>query len=509
VATISYDIASVSVVNKNAVIKFRILKDGTPVTLNVPTLVRNAATGAMVVNPAYEPISGFALSASGGVTLYVAFAAPQDGIAAPADFNKTYSTSLANVLIASGSPKAGTTTGPDASGYYTATLTGDLVGQPLDAGCVAATPPAVTACNSAAILASPYVIPTNAVMVTGMILGTFTQKVADGVTTYVPANVSVNNVAVAVSGTTPGVAKGTVAAYGGVTIRSMLKKLVATGYTARRVSTDVSKCNACHEQLGAVPDAPTINTTTLKPGAVGVGGFHNGARNDSTACPICHTPNGVKAGWTYNASTFVHAIHGKDKRANAYNWNAAGTAGATFAANTYTTLYSFKFPGVLQDCNSCHVPNAVNFGASGATLLPNLLWSTTATGATNAGVGTAPWITAGYNYGNGFTYTAEGATVSTYTPSNGAGGAGTAVAAYVAGAGGVTVPAQSTTLVHSPISAACFSCHDTTMAKAHMTGYGGVIYGARGTLTATSNVETCLVCHGAGKVNDAAIIHHK
>ena len=86
---------------------------------------------AWSVSPTYEPIPGFA----GGPSLYVAYAVPQDGITAPADFNTYQSASLANLLVASGSPKAGSVTGPDAGGF-TATLTGDLVGQPLTASCL-------------------------------------------------------------------------------------------------------------------------------------------------------------------------------------------------------------------------------------------------------------------------------------------------------------------------------------------------------------------------------------
>jgi agmatine/peptidylarginine deiminase len=60
---------------------------------------------------------------------------------------------------------------------------------------------------------------------------------------------------------------------------------------------------------------------------------------------------------------------------------------------------------------------------------------------------------------------------------------------------GVTYPASGENLVNSPISSACFSCHDTSAAKAHMVLNGGSIYEKRSiTLTKT---ETCLICHGA------------
>ena len=53
------------------------------------------------------------------------FAVPQDGVAAPADFNASACGYLRSIWngMATGSG-AGTLTGPDASGYYTVTLTG-------------------------------------------------------------------------------------------------------------------------------------------------------------------------------------------------------------------------------------------------------------------------------------------------------------------------------------------------------------------------------------------------
>ncbi len=89
-------------------ITFQIKKDGVAVTaFATPTLATNAATGAQVVSPDFEPIAGFA----GGPSLYVAFAVPQDGITAPADFNYFTNVSLASLLVPAGtSPNTGTLT---------------------------------------------------------------------------------------------------------------------------------------------------------------------------------------------------------------------------------------------------------------------------------------------------------------------------------------------------------------------------------------------------------------
>jgi OmcA/MtrC family decaheme c-type cytochrome len=472
VATFTFGLTSVTVnSSKQPVITFQIKKDGVAVTsLATPTLVRNAASGAMVVSPAYEPIAGFA----GGPSLYVTYAVPEDGITAPADFNVYQNVSLTNLLVAAGSsPNAGTLTS-DGAGNFTATLTGDLVGQPADPLCTPVASGTVATCiavsavstvtNKTPVLISPIVIPTTAKMVTGAILGSFTQKLLAAYP-YVAANVSVNP---------------TVSAKGGLAVPGVLKKLVATGYTARRVVVATANCNTCHDQLGTNPS------------------FHGGARNDPTSCAICHNNTRTSNGWVANSNTFVHGIHGASKRIVGYTW-----AGASATDN-----YSFiGYPGVLKDCNQCHLPNTVNYGTTGTTLAPNLLWPTGASGTISTTSNTfrnSPYVVAGTNYGVGFSYVPAGATVAAYTPLTGP-NAGVLQAAHIAGAGGETIPADTTTLVSSPISAACFSCHDTDTAKNHMKTNGGAVYEARS--TALTKGEACLACHGAGKDYDAAVVH--
>jgi OmcA/MtrC family decaheme c-type cytochrome len=464
VSTITYDIKSVDIVaaTVNAVsvnqpvIKFKITVDGTAVSsFPAAPLVTNANTGAQVVDPNYEPIPGFA----GGPTFYVAYAVPQDGITAPADFNGRASASLTNMLVASGSPKAGTITGPDANGYFTATLTGDTLGQAKGAGCVAPVAPATATCVNKAVAVSTLTIPTGAVMVTGAMIGTFTQK-----------NVTDYPYTAAVVSTNP-----TTAASGGVIIKSVLKKLVATGYTARRVITDAAKCNACHEQLGTSPE------------------FHGGARNDPTACALCHTPNEINDGaqtknygWPGASNTFIHGIHAASKRSKPFTW-------AAWDFTDEDNVSTVEYPGVVKNCSQCHLPNTVNFGASGTTIAPNMLF-TTASAGTSAAVATAgpggtdnswaisPWINSATDYG--------------LPPS------------VSATTGVLTATTAGTNLVNSPMASACFSCHDTALAKSHMTGIGnGAIYEAR--TTAIGKTETCLVCHGVGREADVEVIHQK
>lgn len=471
VAAITYTLSSVSVVANQPVIKFKITKTEAGVTadvtsLAVPTLVTNATNGQQVINPTYEPIPGFA----GGPSFYLAYAVPQDGIAAPADFNVYSSASLANLMVPVGtSPNQGTLVYDGPTALWTATLTGDLVGQPKGAGCVAPVAPATnTSCVSTAVAISPILVPAAAKMLTGAIIGTFTQKNLAAYP-YTPADYSVNNVASA-AGVTPVVPAGYARAKGGVIIKSLLQKKPVSATDARRVITDASKCNSCHDQLGTSPE------------------FHGGARNDPTACNICHNGNRTSNGWTADSSTHIHGIHGggpEGKRTVPFTWTAVA------ANDNYSMI---EYPGVLKNCNQCHLPNTVNFSATGGdTVQPNLLWSTTATGkfdpASTTAFRNSPYVVVDNvtSYGSGFSYTVSASGV----PS--------------------TTEATSATLVNSPIASACFACHDTTTAKNHMQTNGGAIYQTRLSQSDGSgklvNREACLACHGAGKFMDAAVVH--
>ena len=70
-----------------------------------------------------------------------------------------------------------------------------------------------------------------------------------------------------------------------------------------------------------------------------------------------------------------------------------------------------------------------------------------------------------------------------------------------------TTAAAATTLVTSPITAACFACHDNTQSVAHMRGNGGSIYATRS--AALGTLETCMVCHDTGRIADIKVMHAK
>ena len=537
IQSVAYNIKSVTVnsTTHQPTIVFQILLNGTAVTsLPVQTPVVNAATGATVVNPAFEPLPHLI----GGPSFTMYWAVPQDGIKTPADFNGSSSgVSLGALLIDTTkgvspvSPAAGYLTNTvsggafaaDSSGYFTAVLTGNLVGQAKGTGCVAPVAPAIASCVVSAVAVSPLLVPTNAVMVTAAMIGGFTQDNLSAYP-YTPANVA-STVAVAPTATNgcpanPGTAAcvTTVAAVGsGVHVTGQLAKMVATGYTARRVITAASLCNNCHEKLGnsrAVADAVySYKNPAGKSIYDGLGPFfHNGDRNDPTACNFCHNPNRVDSGtgWQVDSSTWLHGIHGASKRTVTY-----GGAGYDWS----TVLY----PGQLKDCSQCHLPNTVNYGGgdssqgggyTGGTLQPNLLWTTTTTG-TALSAASAVAATASYAVVNPQNTLTPSATLTTsqYVTYGQAYGTGFSSTVNAASAVAVVTQAAGTTLVNSPIASACFACHTDQTAVNHMqqTG-GGVINSPRSAHLASDgvtlvNTEACLACHGQGTTMDAAVVH--
>jgi OmcA/MtrC family decaheme c-type cytochrome len=155
-----------------------------------------------------------------------------------------------------------------------------------------------------------------------------------------------------------------------------------------------------------------------------------------------------------------------------------GTEGGTVVP-TKTYGPDVTYPAPLQDCEKCHVAGATNFSTAGAAAeLPNLLWSSVATSTYTPNIANNPAVdgSGATNYGlllsvNGFTAD--------------------------------IVQADTSTLVSSPISAACFSCHDDQ--QTHMEANGGKIYRPRSQLVLGS--ETCLTCHGKDAIWDVEKVH--
>jgi OmcA/MtrC family decaheme c-type cytochrome len=423
---VTYDVKSVSLnAQRKPVMVFRMLQDGARKDLNVfASAANNPVTGQKEIWDNFM----------GAPSVYFVYAVPQDGIAAPAEFNATASVYLRSLWngTATGT-SAGTLTGPDGDGYYTATITG-------------------------------VTVPANATMFTGGLGYSYNVRTTLPLTqTNLPDYPAVKSTLA-----TPPLTAGMPNATGGLIVIAPNKQVAGTGFTPRRNIVAEAKCNACHQELGAFAEDA----------------FHAGQRNDATTCSWCHTPNRTSSGWTADSTGFVHSIHA----AGVLNPQAANGKFYTWHATSADSGYwQIGYPGILNNCEGCHVAGMYDFSAAAsASAAPNRLFRTVATGTFDAASATAftfsPWIQTGVAYGAGPTFSATTQTVT---------------------------PGAATTLVTSPTTTVCLSCHVSPQAQSHMVANGGSVYGMRGSGTAPNSgiVETCDFCHGPGKIAAIKDVH--
>ena len=287
---------------------------------------------------------------------------------------------------------------------------------------------------------------------------------------------------------------------------------------------------------------------------------HAGQRNDAPTCAFCHRPNQTSSAWAANGKDFIHAIHGAEKRTVPFNWHASSpTEGfweatypgvlnkcemchlpgtydfsLTAAASAYPNmLYSTVGQGRYNRSATSNPTgyfsispyvasdNQTDYGFGYATsnvtaTLPNGLGGTQTIGgsavacspaapcicnATNpcsvdvSGPVTVNNVAVNFTQKVGSTTNACNATTpctcTTAQPCSGT------VATC-----SLTAPcqAQGTTLVNSPIVAACSACHDSATAIDHMQTNGGSFYEPRSVAFSKPQKEECLLCHGPGRL---------
>ncbi|MFL5415530.1 MAG: multiheme c-type cytochrome [Myxococcales bacterium] len=108
-----------------------------------------------------------------------------------------------------------------------------------------------------------------------------------------------------------------------------------------------------------------------------------------------------------------------------------------------------------------------------------MLPSTVGAGTYAAGSVHSPYVQEGVNYGSAFTFNALT---------------------------GASTEAASTTLIVTPIAAACSACHDSPAAIDHMQTNGALFWEAR-SLLATRPLEQCLICHGPDRIAGISLVH--
>jgi OmcA/MtrC family decaheme c-type cytochrome len=231
---------------------------------------------------------------------------------------------------------------------------------------------------------------------------------------------------------------------------------------ARRQVVDNAKCNKCHEQVS----------------------LHGGSRNgEALVCVVCHNPNetdvkdrprfdviaGDAAGDIDVASTLdgkreesvdfkrmIHGIHAGAASAHGFRENGLVVGGETDFSDV-------RFPGILQDCETCHL--AGTYVLDGVWELP------TENGILSSTIAAAPL----------------GTTAATI---------------------GAEVEDPADDLNITPTAAVCSSCHDGDLAKAHMEIPGGAVFDmTQDDITGAPVIETCAICHGPGRDADVELVH--
>jgi OmcA/MtrC family decaheme c-type cytochrome len=500
---VTYEVASVDKVAVTGgfqpTITFRFLVDG------VATPMQTYAQGTTE-----EIFAGFV----GSPSVYFAYALPQDGNNTPADFNASASGYIRNIWNGIGDAKTSSTSTTGTQGATACTVA-------VPCTCTKQNPcqvPAGTisgpdAQNFYTVRLTNVVIPASVTLLTGGVGYTYSLGAFDTTPSFIGNTQPLTQIDLGAYPyvANPCVARASCGGVGGLIVPAPDKWKVAIGYVGRRSVVDTAKCQTCHVALGAEPT------------------FHAGQRNDAPTCSFCHTPNRTSSGWSAAAKNFIHGIHAGRVRSVAFNWHAPS------ATETYGDV---EFPGPLNNCTACHVEGGYNFtapaqsitsgtatvGKKGSTVCTaaapctcttsspctgqtqtgqDALYSTTNAQGTNllfSTVGAAPSTTV-------LTYGAAGGpqayTLSPYVDPAASYGQG-----YSVNASGTITNAASTTLVISPIAAACVGCHDAPMMIDHMEANGAKFYQPRSAaLAAVAPLEQCMICHGPGTIAPIADVH--
>ncbi|MDP1900290.1 MAG: OmcA/MtrC family decaheme c-type cytochrome [Rubrivivax sp.] len=176
---------------------------------------------------------------------------------------------------------------------------------------------------------------------------------------------------------------------------------------------------------------------------------HNGNATDAARRPATGTVDG-KAEEAIDFKTLIHGLHAGQSGQGGMRTKGLVVYGFGGSVNDYSGVV---FPGRLSDCTTCHAGNSYQL----------------------AGVWAAP--------------TASGIL-------------GTTVAS------GASSTDAADNLRISPTAAVCSSCHDSVPARAHMENppNGGSFSSTQAALGSAAG-ETCVLCHGAGKVFDVKTLH--
>lgn len=251
--------------------------------------------------------------------------------------------------------------------------------------------------------------------------------------------------------------------------------VTVTGDEARREIADGNKCQACHEwfeghggnRVIGNDRGVAICATCHVPGLTTSGRAINpaDAAGSGAATALGNTDTWTWPEDTNNLKDMIHGIHASSARSTDYEFVRNRQNGLYFNWSEVT----YPAENGTRNCLMCHYE-----GTYELPLNANALVTTVRTSGTEDGL-------------DGNSYTTYGEARN-------------------------SVP-NATDWINTPAASACYYCHDSETAVAHMRQNGGVIsLAAVGAADFTQRqdvvtVESCSVCHGDGKISDVGVAH--
>ncbi|MDX1443454.1 MAG: hypothetical protein R3270_06705, partial [Gammaproteobacteria bacterium] len=228
----------------------------------------------------------------------------------------------------------------------------------------------------------------------------------------------------------------------------------------RREIVAMEKCQDCHGERDGLA-------------------FHGANRTDNPQmCALCHNANNTDLAMrptdpdATDNEVNTAAADGKEEESIDFKRMIHGIHGAGMR-ETDLVIYGFRnsshnfsgvhFPGRLNDCETCHLPGTYTLPLADGVLATTI--DTQATVNNSSPFGTQD-----------------------FTP--------LAAALDVDDDGNI-----------GPIAAACSGCHDSDLAREHMTLNGSNFDALQADFDSGAYVETCEVCHGEGRAADIEVVH--
>jgi len=271
-----------------------------------------------------------------------------------------------------------------------------------------------------------------------------------------------------------------------VRLKAGLKDFSIDGSTvvARRQVVDIAKCDKCHDSVSlhgeSRTDEPGLCVMCHNPSATDVSRRPKGAGTGGLFPDATLTLDG-KAEEAIDFKRLIHGVHAAAKTdytgaaADGFRtkglvvWGYPGAGSSTCTAPAYTCQNDFsevRFPGILNDCLTCHVtPTGSNPGSyelAGRWEVP------TVNGVLGSSISTVPDLSG--------TYSTE-------------------------------LADQTDDLNITPTAAVCSSCHDSDTAKSHMQLNGALFAATQAVINTGVTLEACAICHGPGRLADVKVIH--